>query len=103
MPITAGANRMRHIHPGEVLREDYLKPLGLSADALARIIEAPASLIDDIVCGRGAMTTDIATRLVRCFGGDVPSWMNLQAAYEIKVAGKELAKRIEVEVQPLTA
>lgn len=103
MSIPAPANGMRPVHPGEILREDYLKPLGLSANALAQALKVPASRINDIVLERRGITVDTALRLVRYFGGDVQSWMNLQTAYEIKVAGKVLAKKIEEEVQPLAA
>lgn len=103
MRIPAPANGMRPVHPGEILREDYLKPLGLSANALAQALKVPASRINDIVLERRGITVDTALRLVRYFGGDVQSWMNLQTAYEIKVAGKVLAKKIEEEVQPLAA
>ncbi len=103
MSIVAPANGMRPVHPGEILREDYLKPMGLSANALAQALKVPASRINDIVLERRGITVDTALRLVRYFGGDVQSWMNLQTAYEIKVAGNELAKKIEEEVQPLEA
>lgn len=103
MSIPAPANGMRPIHPGEILREDYLKPLGLSANALAQALKVPASRINDIVLERRGITVDTALRLVRYFGGDVQSWMNLQTAYEIKIAGRELVKKIEEEVQPLAA
>lgn len=103
MSIPAPANGMRPVHPGEILREDYLKPLGMSANALAQALKVPASRINDIVLERRGITVDTALRLVRYFGGDVQSWMNLQTAYEIKVARKELAKKIEAEVQPLAA
>jgi len=91
MTIPTAGNGMRPIHPGEILREDYLRPLGLDADTLARIIEAPASRIDDIVQECGDMTADIAARLVRHFGGDVQSWMNLQTAYEAGVTERRSA------------
>jgi addiction module HigA family antidote len=103
MSIPAPANGMRPIHPGEILREDYLKPLGMSANALAQALKVPASRVNDIVLERRGITVDTAMRLVRYFGGDVQSWMNLQTAYEIKVAGKDLAQKIEAEVQPLAA
>jgi addiction module HigA family antidote len=103
MSIPTPANGMRPVHPGEILREDYLKPLGLSANALAQALKVPASRINDIVLERRGITVDTALRLVRYFGGDVQSWMNLQTTYEIKVAGRELAKKIEEEVQPLAA
>ena len=103
MTISAPTNGMRPIHPGEVLREDYLRPLGLSANALARALKVPASRINDILLERRGITVDTALRLVRYFGGDVQSWMNLQTAYEIKIARKELAKKIEQEVHPIAA
>jgi len=103
MGITAPRNGMRPIHPGEVLREDYLKPLGMSANALALAVHVPASRINDIVLERRGVTVDTAMRLVRYFGGDVQSWMNLQTAYEVKVAQKTLAHRIEKEVLPMGA
>lgn len=103
MKISAPQNRMRPVHPGEILREDYLKPLGLSANALSQALKVPASRINDIVLERRGITVDTAMRLVRYFGGDVQSWMNLQTAYEIKVAEQALAKKIKDEVQPLAA
>ena len=103
MSIPAPTNGMRPIHPGEILREDYLNPLGMSANALAQALKVPASRVNDIVLERRGITVDTAMRLVRYFGGDAQSWMNLQTAYEIKVAGTELAKKIEAEVQPIAA
>ena len=85
---------MRPVHPGEVSREDYLKPLGLSANALAVALKVPASRINDIVLERRGVTVDTAMRIVRYFGGDVQSWMNLQTAFEIKVAEEQLAKKV---------
>ena len=103
MSIAAPKNGMRPVHPGEILREEYLKPLGMSANALALAVRVPASRINDIVLERRGVTVDTAMRLVRYFGGDVQSWMNLQTAYEVKVAQKELARRIEKEVLPMAA
>ena len=101
--IPAPKNAMRPVHPGEVLREDYLKPLGLSANALAVALKVPASRINDIVLERRGVTVDTAMRLVRYFGGDVQSWMTLQTAFEIKVAEKQLAKKVLAEIQPMAA
>ena len=101
--IPAPKNGMRPVHPGEVLREDFLKPLGMSANALANALSVPASRINDIVLERRGVTVDTAMRLTRYFGGDVQTWMNLQIAYEIKVAEKALSKRVQTEVQPLAA
>lgn len=103
MTISAPKNGLRPIHPGEVLREDYLKPLGISANALSLALKVPASRVNDIVLERRGVTVDTAMRLVRYFGGDVQSWMNLQTAYEVKVAQKALARKIEKEVLPLAA
>ncbi len=101
--IPAPKNGMRPVHPGEVLREDYLKPLGMSANALSVALKVPASRINDIVLERRGITVDTAMRIVRYFGGDVQSWMNLQTAYEIKMAEKLLAKKVFAEIQPMAA
>ena len=101
--IPAPKNGMRPVHPGEVLREDYLKPLGMGANALSVALKVPASRINDIVLERRGITVDTAMRIVRYFGGDAQSWMNLQTAYEIKVAEKVLAKKVFAEIQPLAA
>ena len=101
--IPAPKNGMRPVHPGEVLREDFLKPLGMSANALANALSVPASRINDIVLERRGVTVDTAMRLTRYFGGDVQTWMNLQIAYEIKTAEKALSKRVQSEVQPQAA
>ena len=103
MPIAAPKNGLRPIHPGEVLREDFLKPLGLSANALSLALKVPASRVNDIVLERCGVTVDTAMRLVRYFGGDVQSWMNLQMAYDIKIAARALTKRLEKEIQPMVA
>lgn len=96
-------NGMRPVHPGEILREEYLVPLNLSANALAQALKVPASRINDIVLERRGITVDTAMRLVRFFGGDVQTWMNLQTAYEIKRAEQQLAERIANEVAPMAA
>ena len=96
-------NGMRPVHPGEVLREDYLKPLAMSANALATALKVPASRINDIVLEQRGVTVDTAMRLSRYFGGDVQTWMNLQITYEIKSAEKALSKRVYAEVKPLAA
>ena len=103
MSIAVPINGMRPIHPGEILREDYLKPLAMSANALAQALHVPASRINDIVLERRGITVDTAFRLVRYFGGDVQTWMNLQTAYEIRLAEATLAKKVEEEVTPLAA
>jgi addiction module HigA family antidote len=79
-------NGMRPVHPGEVLREDFLKPLGLSANALAKALSVPAPRINDVVRERRGISADTAMRLARYFGGDARSWLNLQTAYDLRLA-----------------
>lgn len=76
-------------HPGEVLAEEYLKPLGLSASALARAIGVPGNRISDIVRQRRDMSADTAIRLGRFFSVDPRFWLNLQAAYDLSHAESE--------------
>jgi len=95
-------NGMRPVHPGEVLREDFLVPLGMSANALAKALNVPAPRVNDIVRERRGVSADTAMRLARYFGGDARSWLNLQAAYDLRVAEIENAKRIEREIAPAT-
>ena len=101
--MTAPVNGMRPVHPGEILREDYLKPLGMSAHALAVALRVPPSRINDIVLERRGVTVDTAMRLVRYFGGDVKSWLNLQMAYDIKIAEATKKSDIEREIVPKAA
>ena len=96
-------NGMRPVHPGEILREDYLLPLGMSANALSKALNVPAPRVNDIVRERRGMTADTAMRLARYFGGDARSWMNLQTAYDLRLAEIENAKRIKREIIPATA
>ena len=93
-------NGMRPIHPGEILREEFLKPAGLSANALARALKVPAPRVNDIVRKRRGVSADTALRLARYFGGDARSWLNLQTAYDLRLAEIAVAKRIAREVQP---
>ena len=95
-------NGMRPVHPGEVLREDFLVPLGMSANALAKALNVPAPRVNDVVRERRGVSADTAMRLARYFGGDARSWLNLQAAYDLRVAEIENAKRIEREIAPAT-
>src|SRR3989344_3616136 len=96
-------NGMRPVHPGEILREDYLVPLSMSANALSKALNVPAPRINDIVRERRGVSADTAMRLARYFGGDARSWLNLQAAYDLRVAEIENAKGIEQEVMPMAA
>jgi len=92
------AKTMPPIHPGETLREDFLKPLGLTASRLATELQVPVTRINDIVRCRRAITADTALRLARYFATTPQFWMNLQANYELELAqdtrGVEIADRI---------
>jgi addiction module HigA family antidote len=92
-------NNMRPIHPGEILREEFLLPLGMTAHALALELKVPAPRINDIVRERRAVTPDTALRLARYFGTTPDFWLNLQTAYDLKVAQRELKARIKREVR----
>lgn len=93
-------NGMRPVHPGEILREDYLVPLNMSANALAKALNVPTPRINDIARERRGITADTAMRLARYFGGDARSWLNLQTAYDLRLAEIENARRIEKEIAP---
>ena len=96
-------NGMRPVHPGEVLREDYLKPLGMSANALAKMLHVPASRMNDIVLERRGVTVDIALRLTRYFCDqpeDAQGWIHMQATYDFKIAEKKIAAKIAKEIAP---
>lgn len=82
--MTRVINRMRAVHPGEILREEYLVPLGLSVNALALALSVPATRIHEIVKERRGITADTAQRLARFFGGDAASWLALQADFDLK-------------------
>jgi len=90
-------NKMRPIHPGEILREEFLVPLGLSASALALELKVPAPRINDIVRERRAVTPDTALRLSRYFGTSPEFWMDLQTV------SKACGAKIEAESAPRAA
>lgn len=80
------AVRLPRIHPGEILLEEWLKPMGLSQYALARAIEVPPRRINEIVHGQRGITADTALRLAAFFGTDAQSWLNLQSHYDAETA-----------------
>lgn len=94
-------NGMRPVHPGEILREEYLKPLNMSVNALAKRLGVPTSRLNDIALERRGVSADTAMRLARYFGGDARSWLNLQIAHDLRVTEIEHAKEIERTVEPL--
>jgi addiction module HigA family antidote len=79
-------DKMRPIHPGEILREDFLVPLKMKPSALAQVLDLLPALIAEILNEKHSVTEEIALRLVQHFGGDVQSWLNLQASYDRKIA-----------------
>jgi len=94
-------NRMRAVHPGEVLREDYLQPIGLSVNALAVALGVPATRIHEIVKERRAVTADTAARLAKYFGGDAASWLVMQANYDLKTLSTltDIERQVPVRAQ----
>lgn len=78
--------RLEPVHPGEILKHDFMEPLGLSTSALAREIGVAPKRIGRIVCGERGITAEIALRLAHYFGVDAQSWMNLQSSYELAMA-----------------
>ena len=91
---------MRPVHPGETLREDFLEPLNMSASALAKALHVAAPTVNEIVRENKGVSPMMALRLARYFGGSAQWWLNMQSTYDLKVAEKEAAKKIEREVQP---
>jgi addiction module HigA family antidote len=97
-------DHMRPVHPGEVLREDFLVPLGLSVNALAVALAVPATRIHEIVKERRGVTADTAARLAKHFGGDAASWLVLQANYDLKTLSTRKAIERKVRArEPLAA
>jgi addiction module HigA family antidote len=93
-------NGMRPIHPGEILREEYLAPFDMTPHALSKALHVTPARINDIVNERRGITADTALRLARYFGGDAYSWLNLQQAYDLKIAEQAVLAKITKEVQP---
>lgn len=93
-------NGMRPIHPGEILREEFLVPLGITPHALSKALCVTPSRINDIVHEKRGISADTALRLARYFGGDPQSWLNLQQVYDLKLATQTAMQRIIDEVEP---
>jgi len=94
-------NGMRPIHPGEVLREEFMIPLGLSANALAMALRVPTPRINDIARERRAITADTALRLARYFGTSAEFWLGLQSDFDMKTTLTEIGARIEQDITPM--
>ncbi len=97
------SERLPNIHPGEILLEEFLKPMGISQYRLAKDTGISPMRVSEIVRGKRAVTADTALRLARYFGTSVKFWMGLQDDYEVERARLALAGRLEKEVYPLAA
>ncbi len=91
---------MSPIHPGEILQEEYLEPLGVSQYRLAKVVGVPPRRINEIVHGKRGISTDTALRLARYFGTSEGFWLNLQSRYDIEVARDRLATTL-ARIEPL--
>ena len=96
-------DRLPPIHPGEILREEFLAPLGLSSHQLALALRVPATRLNDVVNQKRGITADAALRLSRYFGTTSSFWMNLQSSWELEVAEDRLGAAVERDVQPRSA
>jgi addiction module HigA family antidote len=99
----ARKDRLPPIHPGEILREEFLVPLGMSANQLALALRVPATRINDLVNEKRGITADTALRLSRYFGTTSRFWMNMQTSWELEVAEDQLGLAVEREVLPRSA
>ena len=100
--VTSG-RRLPPVHPGKILRDEFLIPLGMGDYALANPIKTPRSRVNDIVLGGRAITAEAALRLGRYFGMSPDFWLNLQARYDLDVADRNVKRKIEQEVVPRDA
>ncbi len=94
-------NKMRPIHPGEILREEYLLPLGMSANALSIALRVPAPRINEVVRERRGITSDTALRLARHFNTTPQFWLNLQTSFDLKQTTIQVGDKIEREIHPM--
>ena len=92
--------KLAPVHPGEILMEEFLKPMNLSQNRLALSMSVPARRINEIVLGKRGITADTALRLARYFGMSPQFWMGIQMDYALDVAEDELSDRLEIEVRP---
>jgi addiction module HigA family antidote len=94
-------NKLAPIHPGEILREEFMLPHSLSQNALARALGVPPRRINEIVLEKRGITADTALRLARFFGTSAELWTGLQSDYDLRLARQEKARTIERDVEPL--
>ena len=91
--------KLHSLHPGEVLLEEFLKPMGISQNRLALSIAVPTRRINEIVLGKRSITADTALKLVKFFGSSAEFWLGLQAQYDLEVTAEKLGGRLEQEVK----
>ncbi len=91
--------KLRNVHPGEVLLEEFIKPMGLSQNRLARAISVPPRRINEIVLGKRSVSADTALRLARYFGTSERFWMGLQSDYDLEQARKSLGSRLNRQIR----
>lgn len=91
------------MHPGRVLREEYMEPLHLDANGLALALGVTAGRIEPLIADREPLTSDLALRLARCFRTSPQFWLGLQSAYDLSVAQARFGAEIEAHVQPMAA
>ncbi|HEY8289999.1 MAG TPA: HigA family addiction module antitoxin [Acetobacteraceae bacterium] len=91
------------MHPGRVLREEYMEPMRLDADGLAQALGVAAGRIAPLIADQEPLTSDLALRLARCFGTSPQFWLGLQTAYDLSVAQARYGAEIEARVQPIAA
>ena len=99
----ASGRRLAPVHPGEVLRDEFLKPMALSVYRLARALKVSRPRLNDLVLGRRGMTVDTALRLARYLGTTPEFWINLQTRYDLDVAERSVRGKIEREIEPHAA
>jgi addiction module HigA family antidote len=97
------ARKLKPVHPGEILREEFMRPLGLSMNKLSLDLRVPLTRIADIVNGRRRITADTALRLARYFRNTPTFWMNLQTRFDLEVAEDQISARVERDVRPSEA
>jgi len=97
------AKKLKPVHPGEILQEEFMKPLGLSMNKMALDLRVPVTRIADIVNERRGITADTALRFARYFKNSPTFWMNLQTRYDLEVAADKIAAKVLRDVQPLQA
>lgn len=99
--MTGKDNNLEPIYPGEILREDFLEPLGISINQLSRDLSVPPNRISEIVNGKRAITADTALRLEQYFGVEAQFWLNLQTEFDLRIMKRKIGADIEKRIIPI--